>query len=54
MFYTKPTLMAMSLVQSDAVAASPWASLTQGGGIVDSVLSSHDAQMSGNKLGGDK
>lgn len=52
MFYTKPTLTAMSLVQSEAVAATPWESFTKGGTVVDGATSSHDAQLSGTYVSG--
>jgi hypothetical protein len=52
MFYTKPTLTTMSLVASDAVAATPWDAFTKGGTVVDGATSSFDAQMSGTQVSG--
>ena len=52
MFYTKPVLTSISLVQSEAVAATPWEKFTQGGTIVDGAVSSHNAQTSGTLMGG--
>ena len=42
----------MSLVQSEAISAAPWANFTQGGAIVDGATSSHDALLSGKLMGG--
>lgn len=52
MFYTKPTLTAMCLVQSEAVAATPWEAFTKGGTVLDGQTSSYDSQQSGTLLGG--
>ncbi len=52
MFYTKPTLTTMSLVASDAVAATPWEAFTKGGTVADGATSSFDAQMSGTLVSG--
>ena len=51
-FYTKPVLTNMHLVQTEAIAGTPWADLTQGGQILDSAVSSHNAQKSGSVMGG--
>ena len=52
MFYTKPVLTAMSLTQSEAVAATPWETYTKGGTVVDGATSSFDAQLSGTNVSG--
>lgn len=52
MFYTKPVLTAMSLTQSEAVAATPWETYTKGGTVVDGATSSFDAQLSGTYVSG--
>lgn len=51
MFYTKPTLTAVCLVQSEAVAATPWETFTKGGAVLDGNTSSF-TQQSGQLLGG--
>lgn len=52
MFYTKPVLTSVKLVQSEAISATPWENFTQGGTIVESATSSHNALMSGSLMGG--
>lgn len=52
MFYTKPTLTTMCLVQSEAVAATPWEVFTSVGTILDGQTTSYDAKMSGTTVGG--
>ena len=52
MFYVKPALSSIKLVQSEAIASTPWEKFTQGGTIVDGAVSSHNAQTSGTLMGG--
>ena len=52
MFYKKPVLMAIRIVTSEALSATPWETFTKGGTVVDGATSSHDAQLSGTYVTG--